>query len=220
MTDALPLVRDNISAAVAAEVRKRITDGRLAPGARLNEVRLAEQLGVSRTPLREALARLAHEGALETVPRIGYSVRPLTVDELRQIYAIRPLIEPEALRLAGIPAAARLARLAEINRAIEQEEVAEARIALDDEFHLELIDGCPNKVLIDLIKQFIGRTRRYELAYMADGRNVSVSVRAHRAIVAELRRRKLAAACRALRGNLEAGFEPIAAWLRSRETSS
>jgi len=215
-TDALPLVRDNISAAVAAEVRKRITDGRLAAGERLNEVRLSEKLGVSRTPLREALARLAHKGALESVPRIGYFVRPLTFDEFAQIYAIRPLIEPEALRLAGFPTTAQLARLSEVNRAIEAERDAEQRIVLDDEFHLALIDGCPNRVLIDLVKQFIGRTRRYELAYMADGRNVSVSVRAHRTIVAELRRRKLARACEALRENLEAGFQPIAAWLEER----
>src|SRR2546421_11300111 len=99
---ALPL-RDNISDSVAAELRRRIVDCRLPAGERINEVHLSQQLGVSRTPLREALARLAHEGALETIPRIGYFVRPLTREEFEQIYSIRPILDPEALRLAGLP---------------------------------------------------------------------------------------------------------------------
>ena len=59
-TAALPL-RDNISDSVAAELRHRIVDGQLPAGERINEVHLARQLGVSRTPLREALSRLAAE---------------------------------------------------------------------------------------------------------------------------------------------------------------
>src|SRR5262249_40350900 len=90
------LSRANISADGAAAVRAMIVDGRLPAGERINEVRLAEQLGVSRTPLREALNRLSSEGALTSAPRIGYFVRPLTLEEFQQIYAIRPLLDPEA----------------------------------------------------------------------------------------------------------------------------
>jgi len=67
-----PILRDNISDALVTAVRHMIVDGRLPAGTRINEVHLSRALGVSRTPLREALARLAQEGALINTPRIGY----------------------------------------------------------------------------------------------------------------------------------------------------
>ncbi|HJT98173.1 MAG TPA: GntR family transcriptional regulator [Rhodanobacteraceae bacterium] len=213
-----PIARDNISDSVAIELRNRIVDGRLPAGERINEVHVSRELGVSRTPLREALAKLAQEGALDSVPRIGYFVRPLTVEEFEQIYAIRPLLDPEALRLAGLPSRERLDRLREINDRIERTRNADAVIALDDAWHLELIAGCPNRVLIDLIEQFIRRTRRYEIALMRERKNVGTATSNHKAIMAALRRRDLAAACAELRTNLETGREPILAWLESRET--
>jgi DNA-binding GntR family transcriptional regulator len=99
----LSIVRDNLSHTVATRLRHLIVDGQLAAGQRINEVHLSQQLGVSRTPLREALARLAQEGALRSVPRIGYFVRPLAIDEFEQLYDIRPILDPEALRLTGLP---------------------------------------------------------------------------------------------------------------------
>jgi DNA-binding GntR family transcriptional regulator len=75
----IALVRDNLSDSVVLKLRNLIVDGQLAAGARINEVHLSRQLAISRTPLREALARLAQEGALRSVARIGYFVRPLTV---------------------------------------------------------------------------------------------------------------------------------------------
>ncbi|OLE50873.1 MAG: hypothetical protein AUG51_25820 [Acidobacteria bacterium 13_1_20CM_3_53_8] len=215
---ALALVRDNISDSVVIELRNMIVDGRLSAGERINEVHLSQQLGVSRTPLREALARLAHEGALKGVPRIGYFVRALTLEEFEQIYPIRPLLEPEALRLAGLLSRDRMKRLRVINDEIERARDADTVIALDDDWHLELIADCPNKVLVDLIKQFIRRTRRYEIALMRERRNVSLACATHRSIMAALRRRDLKAACAALRINLQTGYEPIASWLKARES--
>src|SRR6201991_1664331 len=114
----IALVRDNLSDSVVLKLRHLIVDGQLAAGARINEVHLSQQLGVSRTPLREALARLAQEGALRSVARIGYFVRPLTVEEFEQLYDIRPILDPEALRLAGLPSRERMQRLQDINEAI------------------------------------------------------------------------------------------------------
>ncbi len=213
---ALALVRDNISEAVALEIRNRIVDGRLPADLRINEVHLSRELGVSRTPLREALARLAHEGALRSVPRIGYFVRPLTVEEFEQIYAIRPLLDPEALRLAGLPSRDKMERLREINAKLERARSADAIVALDDEWHLELVADCSNRVLIDLINQFIQRTRRYEIALMRERKNVSQAGASHAAIMAALRRRDIEAACSALRANLQGGREAIVEWLRAR----
>ncbi|MFL5384326.1 MAG: GntR family transcriptional regulator [Longimicrobiaceae bacterium] len=211
------LARDNLSDALSIELRNMIVDGRLAEGERINEVHLAQSLGVSRTPLREALARLAHEGALQSVPRIGYFVRPLTLEEFGQIYPIRPLLDPEALRLAGLPSPGRMQRLRDLNAQIVAAQGADAVIGLDDAWHLELVEGCPNRVLIELIEQFIRRTRRYELALMRERENVLAAGDAHETIMAALERRDLEAACAALKSNLQTGFEPIAAWLLTRE---
>src|SRR5689334_13979603 len=105
-TSTLP--RRTMTSSVADEVREMIVDGRLPAGGRVNEVHLAAALGISRTPLREALMRLTAEGALVSVPQIGFQVSPLSVEELEQIYPIRAILDPEALRLAGIPTGARM----------------------------------------------------------------------------------------------------------------
>jgi DNA-binding GntR family transcriptional regulator len=216
----LPLDRPNISEALVVALRERIVDGRLPAGERVNEVHLATSLGVSRTPLREALGRLAAEGGLTIVPRLGFFVRPLTLDEFQQIYGIRPLLDPEALRLAGIPPPECIARLEALNRKIGDARNAHKVIELDDAWHLELHAGCPNRVLIDLIEQFMRRTRRYEVALMRECGHVRVSVAEHDRITAALRAGDLAAACEALRHNTQSGFEPVVSWLRAREAKA
>ena len=207
--------RGNISEAAADTVRAMIVDGRLAAGDRINEVRLAQQRGVSRTPLREALSGLAAEGALSSVPRIGYFVRPLTLDEFEQIYDIRPLLDPEALRLAGVPDEKRIARLEKLNADLARAKGLRA-IEIDDAWHMELIAGCPNRVLIEMIENMIIRTRRYELALMREQKNVDVATQDHDRIVAALRAGDLKAACDALKQNMQSGREPIVAWLKQR----
>lgn len=214
--ESLSLIHDNLSDSVATRLRQLIVDGQLPAGQRINEVHLSQQLGVSRTPLREALVRLAQEGALRSVARIGYFVRPLEIDEFEQLYDIRPILDPEALRLAGLPSRQGMQRLQEINETIARTRDTETIINLDDDFHLELIAACPNKVLIELIRQIIRRTRRYEITLMRESRNVAVAIANHRQIMAALRKRDLRAACAALRNNLQTGREPILEWLRSR----
>ena len=216
----LTLPRGNISDDLVNGLRNMIVDGRLAAGERINEVHLARALGVSRTPLREALARLGREGTLSSVPRIGWFVKPLSLEEFEQIYPIRPLLDPEALRLAGLPPPDTVERLERLNRRIAAGDDADEIISLDDEWHLLLIGHCPNKVLLDLIRDFIRRTRRYELALMRERSNVAVATDNHREIMAALRRRDLEAAVAALRHNLTTGYEPIRAWLEAREEAA
>jgi DNA-binding GntR family transcriptional regulator len=213
------LSRDNLSEAAAGLVRNMIVNGELPAGERINEVRLALRLGISRTPVREALAGLEREGALASVPRIGWFVRPLTLEEFRQIYPIRALLDPEALRLAGLPSSDSLERLRALNERIGRERDADIVIDLDDEWHRLLISNCPNKVLLDLIEQFIQRTRRYEIALMRERRNVAAAANNHRDIMQSLAEGDLEAGCAALRLNLQTGLAPIAEWLAERETS-
>lgn len=212
------LTHPNISESLVILLRKMIVDGTLPAGERVNEVHLAKNLGVSRTPLREALGRLVAEGALTIVPRYGYYVCPLTFDEFEQIYQIRPILDPEALRLAGIPSAGRLDYLQEINQKIIEADDAEQIISLDDAWHLELLAECPNRVLIELIEQNIRRTRRYEMALMREQENVRSASDEHKEIIDALRAGNLEAGCNALRRNMQSGFEPIAAWLKARES--
>ncbi|HUP88641.1 MAG TPA: GntR family transcriptional regulator [Longimicrobiales bacterium] len=211
-----PLVRQNLTDQVADAIRQMIVSGELPDGQRINESHLAAALDVSRTPLREALGRLVNEGSLYNVPRIGYFVSPLTVDELQQLYPIRAMLDPEALRLAGIPSAEVLKRLEELNREILTAADVPAKIDADDQWHLILVSMCPNKVLVGLIDQFIRRTRRYELALFREAGNVSVSTNHHERIVRALRAGNLEEACEVLRQNLSGGVEPLIHWLQSR----
>lgn len=205
--------RPNLSADLAKEISQMIFEGALPAGERINEVRLAEALGVSRTPLREALAALASEGVLVGVPRRGLRVRELTATDARETYAIRALLDPEALRLAGVPETVRLERLEVLADELRQCAGAPEAVDLDDAWHRELWGACPNSVLLDLIEQFMRRTRRYELASMGERTSTVSSADSKARIVALLREEDLTGACDALRVSLQRGVEPVLDWL-------
>lgn len=88
----------------AVALREMILHGALAPGARLGEVELAERLGVSRTPVREALSRLAAEGLVEVTPNRGARVASWSVAELQGVFDVRSTLEPR-LTAAAVPRA-------------------------------------------------------------------------------------------------------------------
>jgi DNA-binding GntR family transcriptional regulator len=205
----------NLSDQIRAVVRQRIIEGDLAPDSRINEVHLAAELQVSRTPLREALTGLVAEGALTSIPRRGFFVRPLSAEEFRHIYPIRALLDPEALRLAGLPSPQRIARLERLNQRMEAAADVEERIRLDDAWHLELLADCPNPVLLELIQQFMLRTRRYELAYFRDPRHVQTASDDHRRLLVAAQGGDLEGAIEALRRNLTGGMAPILQWLET-----
>jgi DNA-binding GntR family transcriptional regulator len=95
-----PLVRT--SSDVAAEViRQAIVDGRLEPGTRLKEEKLAHELGISRTPVREALLILQSEGLVDAAPNRGATVRVHDAEELEDLYQLRAVLEGHAARRAA-----------------------------------------------------------------------------------------------------------------------
>jgi DNA-binding GntR family transcriptional regulator len=119
-------------ALVAAEIRSRITAGRLPLGARISDKKLAAELNVSRTPVREALVQLQSDGLVVMRPQSGTFVFDLTVQEVRDICATRAILETGAIRLAADAGSAdAMARLGLL--------VGRAAIALDDG-DLELCD--------------------------------------------------------------------------------
>lgn len=206
----------NISDHAAEAIREMIVDGTLSDGDRINEVHLAEALGVSRTPLREGLGRLVAQGVVITEPRRGFFVAPLTLSEFEQLYDIRPILDPEALRLAGIPSAKSLARLETLNRRLLSAKTPSVAIDIDNAWHMELLAGCPNRVLIELIQQVIDRKRRYEHALFRETKNLWVAGNEHDLIMAALRDNDLDMACAMLKQNMQSGKEPIAEWLTQR----
>jgi len=210
-------LRPNISEDVANAIRNMIVDGELEAGKRINEVHLSRALGVSRTPLREALAQLVSEQTVISVPRIGVFVKSLSVEEFEQVYSIRNVLDPEALRLAGIPPGPQIDRLERLNHRIAAARTADEIIALDDEWHLLLVQNCPNEVLLDLIRDFMRRTRRYELGLMREQKRAAAATGEHEAIIDALRDGDLGDAMLALRRNLASGVEPILDWLKKRE---
>ncbi|HET6361410.1 MAG TPA: GntR family transcriptional regulator [Gemmatimonadota bacterium] len=208
-------MRENLAADVADSLRQRIVSGELPSGQRINEVELAARLEVSRTPLREALSRLAAEGFVANQPRRGYFIQQLGPKEVEDLYQIRSVLDPAALELAGLPTPTRLDRLAEINRAISAADDPEQVIDLDDRWHVELLSHCPNQLLLDLIRQYMQRTRPLERVYLLDLYNVEVMTAEHGRILDALRFGALHTAVAALRTNMQTGLGSILLWLGS-----
>ncbi|MEA2553061.1 MAG: hypothetical protein QOJ65_1237 [Fimbriimonadaceae bacterium] len=198
------------------KLREMIVDGRLAAGSAINEVHLAREMGVSRTPLREALSSLVSEGAIVQIPRRGFFVRELTIEEAQDIYMIRPVLDAEALRLSGLPSKEELQELQELTDALRKSTDVLESIRLDDEWFMAAWRNCPNQALIALIHQFMLKTRRYELAAMSQARIVASSSQSKQKIVDALRKGDLDEACRRMRLSLERGLIPVVEWLESR----
>jgi DNA-binding GntR family transcriptional regulator len=100
LVDGEPLVR-NASVTVTELVRNAIIEGRIAPGERLKEEELARELGISRTPVREALLVLQAEGLVDAAPNRGATVRSHSADDLDELYEMRALLEGYAARRAA-----------------------------------------------------------------------------------------------------------------------
>ncbi|MHB8452100.1 MAG: GntR family transcriptional regulator [Mycobacteriales bacterium] len=83
------------------EIKRRVLDLRMPPGSEFTEGELAADLGASKTPIREALARLRQEGLVDAVARSGYRVTPVTVKDARDLMGLRTLLEGEAAALAA-----------------------------------------------------------------------------------------------------------------------
>ena len=194
-----------------------ILDGALPAGERINEVHLAARLGVSRTPLREALMGLAAEGAVTSVPRLGFYVVPLSAEELGHLYPMRSILDPAALRLGGLPPPERIGRLKAINASLAAATDPLEAVRLDDEWHLELLAGCSNPILLGFIEQMMWRTRRYEIGLMKGRTNVEHSTGDHEKVIEALEAGDLDSACAALEANMKSGLQPILDWLAARE---
>ncbi len=134
------------------EIKDRILTNAYPPGHQALEQEVAADLGVSRTPVREALIRLENEGLVRLIPRRGMRVTPLSPDDMREIYEVLTAVETMAVELLARqkPSKAKmktasdaLAQMDQSLRAGDLEKWAEA----DDRFHRALLDACGNSRL-------------------------------------------------------------------------
>ena len=140
---------------VYAAIRDRITSGSLARGARIHQEDLAEDLGVSRTPVREALRRLAAEGLVEMRTNRGARVADIDQVDMRAAYEARLVIEPGAARLAAgrrfaAPLARMRAALAAQRRAIPN---VRRSFEANREFHIALVQASGNDFLLQFVQR-------------------------------------------------------------------
>jgi DNA-binding GntR family transcriptional regulator len=195
---------------------RRILHEELAPGGRISDSVLAQELGVSRTPVREALLRLETEGFLEVAPGRGFFVKPLSAGEVREVYPILWTLEVLALRSAGPPSPGMLARLDRINAQLARPgDDPERRIELDVAWHRTLLEECANQQLLGLIASLKAVIRRYEYAYMQNVGLVPVSTRAHDEIARAVERGDVDAAAPLLEEHWRFGLAKLLPLLES-----
>jgi DNA-binding GntR family transcriptional regulator len=155
--------------AVYGAIRRAMHMGRLAPGTKLQEPVLARVLKVSRERVRKALHRLVHEGWLTAVPNRGTFVPSLSVDEMREIYDVRSMLEAAIVRRLseghGAASAKRLkAHIAEEKAALRINDRGRA-FELSGEFHILLAELCGNDELTKLLRGLLTRsTMHFSLA--------------------------------------------------------
>lgn len=194
---------------IAAALRRAIILGELSPGLHLEEPSLAEKFGVSRIPVREALARLTHEGLVQIEPRRGAFVIGMTSDEVHDVYDFRQLIEAHAIRRAAERADAdSLARLQSL-----VDDMAEAvrrnqldRVAVPDvNFHREIVAMAGSRRLLNAWEPIGGIVATILSITDTTYRDMPRSVTSHQAMVNALIRGDTDAAEAELRAHLSNG---------------
>ncbi|MEM6819614.1 MAG: GntR family transcriptional regulator [Pseudomonadota bacterium] len=220
MTERKPGRRQqNLSLEVARTLRDKIDSGELAPGTRVNEVHLSEALGVSRTPLREALSRLASEGAVRSEPRRGFFVRPLTSEEYEALCPALAVLAAEALELSGPPDLGMLYQLDALNEEIASSRTPAQRVEQQELWLRMLLSSCRNLIILELIGDVSRRLRRYRRAYFRQSESELPTDSNRNAIAELLRQDDTASAAARLKAHLSEGVPGLAQWLKSTGSS-
>jgi DNA-binding GntR family transcriptional regulator len=186
-----PLQRSSLREQVYEVVLQAIVNADFPPGHQIRDLDIARSLGVSRTPVREALQRLVDEGLVETAPGAATRVTPIDVDAVRNIYPNVGALHALAVRLG----AARIGRseLEELTRtndafaaAVAKRQIV-AALAADDAFHGIVIRAARNPELERALDRLMPHIRRLQLAQFGS-EPARLSIRQHKAIVTAFRR--------------------------------
>lgn len=215
MDEYLPL-RD----VVFKTLRQAILKGELAPGERLLEVQLADKLGVSRTPVREAIHKLSQEGLVVLIPRKGAEVASISEKSLRDVLEVRLALETLAVRLA-------CERITEENLAILQQEFDAFRKAVerdallditqrDEAFHDAIYNSTCNTRLVTMINNLREQMYRYRMEYIKERDKRETLVREHLEIMNAIKAGDSEAAQDAIRRHIDNQVLTVAQIIREQ----
>ncbi len=164
-----PLFEDQVTIRkrVYHYIREKILTGVFAPGERLVETRIAGDIGTSRTPIREALHNLEMEKLVKSIPRVGYVVEKMSVEDLQQICELREVIEGLAARRALAKAHRKLVADLTRNVARQEQEIEkgnfDAYIELDTQFHEIIASLSGSERILELVQTLRRHMLRYGL---------------------------------------------------------
>lgn len=197
-----PPVRQTAHQVALDHVRTHLSNGTLKPDDRIRQEQLADELGTSVIPIREALKTLQAEGLIRYVPHRGFHVARLSVDELSETYLIRRLLEDEIVRIAA--PRLRDEHFATLSASIDEMESAAAdgnigaMIAANRRFHFTIFEAADRPRMVDFIRILWQTTDSYRSMYYAESgarRRVNDE---HRSIVEALRAHDVERAVREL----------------------
>ncbi len=188
-------------------LRQAILKGEMEPGERLMEIQLAKKLGVSRTPIREAIRKLELEGLVIMIPRKGAEVAGITEKNLRDVLEVRRSLEELAIELA-------VQRMTEDDIRKLDEARIEFRESLrtndviriagaDEKFHDVIYNGTYNDKLVQLLNNLRDQIYRYRLEYIKDTGKRQILMIEHENILAAVKQRNLEMAKRAAREHID-----------------
>ncbi|GFZ95668.1 GntR family transcriptional regulator [Nesterenkonia alkaliphila] len=207
---------------VYSTLREQIISLELPPGQRLRETALAQQMKVSRTPVREALSRLLSENLVEQGPTGGTFVTPLDLEDLRELYLIRSALESVSAREAAQHASP--ADLAEMADLLEQME----RL-LDRESETHRLGALLHDVIFraagihrsdEMLRQIRGHLHRYRILSNQSASRREEAFAEHRHIVDAIASRDPDAAEQAIREHVMAAYQEVKAHLQARESAA
>jgi DNA-binding GntR family transcriptional regulator len=213
----MAIQRHSLRDQVRDELAGWLADGRLKPGQRLEEERLARAMGVSRTPLREALASLARDGLVETVPNRGFHVPALSAELVRDLYPIIGSLEALAVRLSGSALRELAAPLEELNSRLAAAHLSpRQRSEVDRRWHNTLVSRNPNRELSSLIERTRRRLLPYDGAWERSMPDVEASRAEHSAIAAMFVEGRAEEAAEAILKHWVRGIRTVTAWVNQR----
>ncbi|MEO8755852.1 MAG: GntR family transcriptional regulator [Casimicrobiaceae bacterium] len=218
--DVDPIPRSSLHDQVTARVRDMIVDGRLAAGAPIPEMELARQLGISRTPLREALKVLASEGLVDLLPRRGAVVKVFTARDAQDMLEVIALLEEHAGREACNASEPRIAAILDLHERMrghyERRERPEY-FRLNQEIHNAIVHAAGNPTLALL--HGIVRSRMRRLRYIGNNspENWAAAMAEHEGFINALRARDGKRLGRLMREHLANSWPRIKAAVGSLE---
>lgn len=204
---------------VASEILERLASGRLPEG-RLNETWLAAELGISRTPLREALLGLEQRGLIESSLGRGFLVSAPNAEEAAELYPLLATLEPLAMRTASRALVAQAPMLGDVLERMTQAADNEALLGLSREWTRHLLAPCSNTKLLAMLDDLHRLAARYEREALVRDYPVADALAKHQEIVAQIAAGKIARAATLVAQTWDDCLAALLNWLPSRAAST